>query len=57
MPAGKLEVIIITLFVIAVGAMLMRSGHKDTLLLVFGIAALIYVITEMKGQTVPMGEG
>ena len=54
---GSVEVIVITLFVVIVGAVLLNSGHKDTLLLVFGIAALIYVITEMKGQTVPMGEG
>lgn len=57
MPAGKLEIIIITLFAVAVGSVLLNTEHKDVLLLVFGIAALIYVITEMKGQTVPMGEG
>ncbi len=54
---GSVEVIVITLFVVIVGAVLLNSGHKDVLLLVFGIAALIYVITEMKGQTVSMGEG
>ncbi len=54
---GSVEVIVITLFVVIVGAVLLNSGHKDVLLLVFGIAALIYVITEMKGQKVSMGEG
>ena len=52
---ASVEVVILTLFVIAVGAVLMNSGHKDTLLLVLGIAALIFVITTMKGQTVSMG--
>ncbi len=51
------KISIITIFCIAVGVVLMNSGHKDTLLLILGIAALIYVITEMKGQKVSMGEG
>ena len=51
------KISIIAIFCIAVGAALMNSGHKDTLLFILGIAALIYVITEMKGQKVLMGEG
>ncbi len=50
------KVSIIAIFCIAVGAVLLNTTHKDTLLLILGIAALIYVITEMKGQKVPMGE-
>ncbi len=51
------KISIITIFCIAVGAALMNSGHKDTLLFIFGIAGLIFVITTMKGAKVSMGEG
>ncbi len=51
-----IKVTIISLFVIAVGAALMNSGHKDTLLFIFGISGLIFVITTMKGAKVSMGE-
>ena len=52
-----IKVTILSFLVIGVGAILMRSGHKDTLLFIFGIAALIFVITTMKGEKYSMGEG
>lgn len=53
----NIRIVVITLFVIGVGAVLMRTEHKNTLLLVLGVSALIFVITTMKGETVSMGEG